>query len=86
MARIADGTRAGYVVGWKQWLLFRQQQGKQPFLEGRTREGRAEDEDGLLTFAVFLARVIGPAESTVKQRLFAIRFAHMTMGLDDPLP
>ena len=49
----------------------RQQQGKDAFLRGATRKGKEDDEDALLTFAVFLARVMKRTDGTVKQRLFA---------------
>ena len=85
MQKLAEGTRNGYEVGWKQWVLFRREQGLQPFLTGGSRAQRQQDEDSLVTFAVFLARVMGRQTGTIKQRLFAVRYAHLTLGYEDPL-
>lgn len=85
MQRLSEGTRAGFDVGWRHWLLFCERQGRSPFLEGGSREQRTKDEGRLVTFAVFLARVLGKQTGTVKQKLFPVRYAHLVAGLDDPL-
>ena len=85
MQRLSEGTRQGYAAGWRQWVLFRQLQDKSPFLEGKTRAEKKRDEDDLMDFTIFLARIMGRQDGTVKQRLFAIRYAHLVEGLPDPL-
>ena len=62
MSKLADGTRIGDQEAWRQWALYRSQQGKSPFLEGKGREGRKRDEDDLLEFVVFLAKVLDRKE------------------------
>ena len=85
MQRLSEGTREGYESGWKQWVLFRKVQKKPVMLEGASREERRDDEEDLMTFIIFLARVMGRTEATVKQRLFAVRYAHLVLGFSDPL-
>lgn len=58
MQRLSEGTRAGYDVRWRHWLLFCERQGRSSFLDGSSREQRAKGEDRLVTFAVFLARML----------------------------
>ena len=42
MQRIAEGTRSGYEVGWKQWVLFQKGKKASPLLEGGSRRQRRE--------------------------------------------
>ncbi|CAK0834605.1 unnamed protein product, partial [Prorocentrum cordatum] len=60
-------------------------QGLSPWLPGRDREERLADEEALINFAVLLARVVGRTEGAIKQKLFAVRFAHLVAGYSDPL-
>ena len=85
LQRLAEGTRLGYESGWRQWTSFRRLQNKGPVLESRDRAERTTDEDALITFSVYLARVLGRTEGTIRQKLFAIRYAHLVMGYADPL-
>ena len=85
MMRLSEGTRSGYEGGWRQWVTFRTARGEPPWLEGRDREERKRNEDDLITYAVFLARVMGRTEGTVKQKFFAVRYAHLALGYGDPL-
>ena len=71
--------------GWRQWVAFRTARGESPWLEGRDREERTRNEDDLITYSVFLARVMGRTDGTVKQKLFAVRYAHLALGYGDPL-
>ena len=84
MQRLSEGTRKGYSAGWEQWCLFRGMQNKDPWLEGRTREERLADEEALIEFVVFLAQVMQRGDGTLKQRLFAVRYAHIAEGFGDP--
>jgi len=84
MQKLSEGTRHGYSSAWRQWVLYRAMQKKDPWLEGRTREERKMDEDALIEFATFLSRVMGRTDGTIKQRLFAIRYAHISEGYGDP--
>ena len=85
MAKLADGTRKGYDVGWRQWCDWRGCQGLSPFLEGETRDAIRKDEDALLLFVAFLSKIMKRAEGTIRQKLFANKFAHMAAGFPDPL-
>ena len=85
MQRLSEGTRSGYETGWKQWQSFRSAQGESPWLEGRDREERHANEEALLSFVVVLARVLFRTEGTIKQKLFAVRYAHLVVGFPDPL-
>ncbi|CAK0859828.1 unnamed protein product, partial [Prorocentrum cordatum] len=52
-----------------------------------SRAGAAErtsDEDALIDFAIILAVVLSRTEGAVKQKLFAIRYAHLDVGHSDP--
>ena len=85
MMRLSEGTRSGYEGSWRQWVLFRGARGESPWLEGRDRAERKQNEDDLITYAVLLARAMKRSDGTVKQKLFAIRYAHLAMGYGDPL-
>jgi hypothetical protein len=85
MARLSEGTRDGYEAAWRQWVSYRRLQERSPFLEGADREERRNDEEALITFAVYLARIMERADSTVRQKLYAIRYAHLVAGYSDPL-
>ncbi|CAK0855889.1 unnamed protein product, partial [Prorocentrum cordatum] len=60
-------------------------QGLSLWLTGRDREERLADEEALIDFAVLLARVVGRTEGAIKQKLFAVRCAHLVAGYSDPL-
>ncbi|CAK0861117.1 unnamed protein product [Prorocentrum cordatum] len=85
LQKLSEGTRAGYEGGWRLWVAVRQAQGLSPWLPGRDREERLADEEALINFAVLLARVVGRTEGTIKQKLFAVRYAHLVAGYSDPL-
>ncbi|CAK0910920.1 unnamed protein product [Prorocentrum cordatum] len=85
LQKLSEGTRAGYEGGWRLWVAVRQAQGLSPWLPGRDREERLADEEALINFAVLLARVVGGTEGTIKQKLFAVRYAHLVAGYSDPL-
>ncbi len=64
---------------------FRNTQKKSPFLMGETREEMRRDEGDLLVYVAFLSKVMPRAEGTIRQKLFAIKHAHMLAGMPDPL-
>jgi hypothetical protein len=66
-------------------VLFRECQGKTPFLMGGTPAELREDEDELLRYVAYLSKIMARAEGTIRQKLFAIKFAHTVAGLPDPL-
>ncbi|CAK0827211.1 unnamed protein product [Prorocentrum cordatum] len=74
LQKLSEGTRAGYEGGWRLWVAVRQAQGLSPWLPGRDREERLADEEALINFA-----------GTIKQKLFAVRYAHLVAGYSDPL-
>jgi hypothetical protein len=84
MSKLSEGTRIGYEQGWTQWMLWRKLQDKKVFLGGETKLERKEDEDDLLRFVMYLARVMNRQDGTIKQKIFAIRYAHLLAGHDDP--
>ena len=43
------------------------------------------DEESLLQYVAYLAKIMVRAEGTTRQKLFAIKFAHTVAGLPDPL-
>ena len=78
MSKLADSTRKAYSTGWKQWELFMSGTTHPLFLAGETRAEKQSDEAWLIRFVVFLHEVI-------KQRLSAVRYAHIAAGYPDPL-
>ena len=85
LAKLADSTRRVYASGWKQWALYNASSGTHPFLDGEERSARTEDEQRLIRFVVFLHQVMGRSIGGVRQRLSAIRYAHVAAGYPDPL-
>jgi len=85
LQKLSEGTRAGYEGGWRQWTAYRTAQGHDPWLQGRDREERMRDEDALIDFVVVLAVILSRTDGTVKQKLFAVRYAHLVVGFGDPL-
>ena len=85
MHKLADGTEVGYEAAWRQWVTYRTLQEKPVYLEGRDVEEKRQDEDALIAFCVYLGRVFQRTYSTLQQKLFAIRFAHLVAGYDDPV-
>ena len=83
LAKLADGTRATYRGGWRSWLLWRQLRGDPPCLQGETRDERLADEDDLIRYVVHLYNTMGLRATTIRQRLFAIRYAHSLAGFGD---
>ena len=55
--------------------------GRVPFLTGETRAEKQVDEAWLIRFVVFLHEEMGRTAQGIKQRLSAIRYAHIA----DPL-
>ena len=85
MAKLAEGTRPSYQAHWKQWALFRDNQHKSPFLSGESLQARSADEDSLLDFVIFLAKVLSLRYGSINQKLFAIRHGHVAEGYPDPI-
>ena len=83
LSKLAEGTRDTYRNGWRNWLLWRRLRGQSPYLQGETRDDRLEDEDDLIRFVVYLYQVMGRRATTIRQRLFAIRYAHTLAGFGD---
>ena len=84
MSKLSEGTRAGYEIGWKQWCLWRRLEKNGAYLLGETKDERKQDEDEILRFITFLAKVMKRTEGTIKQRIFAIKMGHLVAGHDDP--
>ena len=84
MAKLSEGSKIGYEIGWRQWCLWRRIEGKDVYLIGEGRQARKEDEDELLRYLTYLAKVMNRAEGTIRQRLFAIKMGHVVAGYDDP--
>ena len=85
LSKLADSTRRAYGTGWKHWELFMSGTGASPFLSGESRQERLEDEQWLIRFVVFLHEVMGRTAQGIRQRLSAIRYAHIAAGFPDPL-
>ena len=85
LSKLADSTRRAYGTGWKHWELFMSGTGVSPFLSGESRRERLEDEQWLVRFVVFLREVMGRTAQGIRQRLSAIRYAHIAAGFPDPL-
>ena len=85
MSKLADSTRKAYTTGWRQWTMFLSGTGRSPFLTGETRPEKQADEVWLVRFVVFLHEVMGRTAEGIKQRLSAVRYAHMATGHADPL-
>ena len=80
MQKLSEGTRLGYESAWRQWVAYRTLQEKAPLLEGRDRDERRQDEEDLITFVVYFAQVLHRSYSTLQQKLYAIRYAHLVAG------
>ena len=85
LSKLADSTRRAYGTGWKHWELFMSGTGVSPFLGGESRQERLEDEQWLIRFVVFLHEVMGRTAQGIRQRLSAVRYAHIAAGFPDPL-
>ena len=85
MAKLADSTKRVYATGWKQWAIFNTGAQCPLFLDGEGRSARAEDEQRLIRFVVFLHQILGKSIGGIRQRLSAIRYAHIVAGFPDPL-
>ena len=85
LSKLADSTRKAYGTGWRHWEVFMSGTGVSPFLEGETRVERLADEQWLIRFVVFLHEVMGRTAQGIRQRLSAIRYAHIAAGFPDPL-
>ncbi|CAE8597095.1 unnamed protein product, partial [Polarella glacialis] len=85
LCKLAEGTRSSYISGWKHWVWFRSGTKLGPYLEGETRAEKKADESWLLWFVVFLASVMAKSEGTIRQKLFALRYAHPIAAYPDPL-
>lgn len=84
MAKLSEASKVGYEIGWRQWCLWRRVEGKDVYLVGEGRQGRKEDEDELLRYLTYLAKVMNRAEGAIRQRLFAIKMGHVVAGYEDP--
>ena len=85
LAKLADSTRRVYASGWKQWVLFNNGAKSPLLLTGEERSARYEDEQRLIRFVVFLHQIMERSIGGIRQRLSAIRYAHITAGYPDPL-
>ena len=85
LAKLSEGTRHGHEGGWRQWSAYRSARGRAPFLQGRDRAERLEDEDALIDYAAILGAVLKRTEGAIKQKLFAVRYARLIAGYGDPL-
>ena len=85
MSKLADSTRRAYTTGWRQWSLCMSGTGHSPFLIGETHAEKQSDELWLIRFVVSLHEVMGRTAQGIKQRLSAIRYAHIATGHADPL-
>ena len=83
-AKLTDSTRRSYAAGWDGWALWCRVRGRSPYLSGQNREERMADEDELLRFITFHHAAYGRKASTLRQKLFAIRYAHGLAGYGDP--
>ena len=59
--------------------------GTSPFLCGEVRSDRMADEQWLLRFVTFMHQVMGRTSQGIRQRLSAVRYAHIAAGYPDPL-
>ena len=85
LGRLAEGTRVVYDIGWKQWSRFCNARKRDPILRGEDAAVVREDEEVLLDFVVHLVAVMGRTSGTTRGKLFAVRAAHLSLGLPDPL-
>ena len=85
MSKLSEGTRIGYEGGRRQRCAHRKNKRQDPWLPRRTREERMTDEGALFGFCILLASVLRRAEGAIKQKLFAVRCAHLVFGFADPL-
>ena len=58
---------------------------RDPFLRGKSVKHQFEDEDRILDFILHLVQLFHRTENTIKTKLKAIRYYHLTNGLQDPL-
>ncbi len=82
--KLAEGTRESYDSAWNQWVLWRQLQRKSPYLTESNFTERKANEDELLRFVTYLAVVMKRANGTIKQRIFAIRYGHLSQDILTP--
>ena len=85
LGRLAVGTRVPHDIGWKQWSRFCHARKRDPILCSEDPATMREDEEVLLDFVVHLVAVMGRTSGTTRGKLFAIRAAHLALGLRDPL-
>jgi len=83
--KVGEGTHTTYSSGWKLWKLFMRARERDPFLRGRSMQHVLADEERLLDFIVHLVQLFHRTENTVKTKLMAVRYHHLTQGLPDPL-
>ena len=82
MDRLASGTQKAYEGQLKWWRLFCARRGVGWLLQGQDPQA---DEDLLVDFLLHTAVNGGRAPGTLKMRLAAIKSAHVSLGLRDPL-
>ena len=87
MEAVAPSTSRIYTIGWRHWVLFCRIRERSPVLQSETADAAARrtDEEELLLFIVHLAVTLTKAVSTIKQRLFGIKYQHVAIGAGDPL-
>ena len=84
MGKLATGTRYGYKGAWRQWVWFCKARDRDPFLSGK-EIGLQEEEELVLDFITHLAIWFRRTEGTIKTKLMAVRYYHISEGLSDPL-
>ena len=86
MDRLASGTQKAYDVAYegqlRWWRLFCARRGVSWLLQGKDPQA---DEVLLVDFLLHTAVNGGRAPGTLKMRLAAIKSAHVSLGLKDPL-
>ena len=82
----AEGTQAGYRIGWRQWEIFCSGRdfGPQCVFDVRVPEERAEVENALIDYVGILHFVMHRAAGTIRLKVAAVRYGHLTRRLGDP--
>lgn len=92
MGKLSRGTQKVYQTGWRDWVEFActfrsglTDVRDRPYLETSTTQRKRESEDALLAFVVYLRRVHGRSYTTIKNKLYSVRFWHLATGMADVL-
>ena len=84
-SKVGPSTHTTYASGWKLWTWFVRARQRDPYLRGRSLQQQTADEERLLDFIVHLVQLFHRTENTIKTKLMAVRYHHLTQGLQDPL-